>query len=118
MIRRSGDELRRTAGEGTWGRWRCRNGIGLGLREMEEHTLSTDPDFVTRLDLAGALRRRRRLRRVCWWLLALGAWLMLMGLSTAHGVISGGALTAGGGCALVLWPALTARGLRVSSQRP
>lgn len=87
------------------------------LREMEEHTLSTDPDFVTRLDLADALRRRR-LRRVCWWLLALGAWLMLMGLSTAHGVISGGALTAGGGCALVLWPALTARGLRVSSQRP
>lgn len=88
------------------------------LQEMEEHTLSTDPDFVTRLDLAGALRRRRRLRRVCWWLLALGAWLMLMGLSTAHGVISGGALTAGGGCALVLWSALTARGLRVSSQRP
>src|SRR6478735_12380563 len=38
------------AGEGEWGRWRCRNGIGLGLREMEEHTLSTDPDFVTRLD--------------------------------------------------------------------
>src|SRR5690349_19822939 len=38
------------AGEGGVGRWRCRNGIGLGLREMEEHTLSTDPDFVTRLD--------------------------------------------------------------------
>ena len=56
--------------------------------------------------IAGALRRR--LRRVCWWLLALGAWLMLMGLSTAHGVISGGALTAGGGCALVLWSALVA----------
>ena len=87
------------------------------LREIEQHTLSTDPDFVTRLDLAGVLRRRRHLRRVCWWLLALGTWLMLMGLSAAHGVISGGAVTAGGGCALVMWSALTARGLRVPTQR-
>jgi hypothetical protein len=87
------------------------------LREIEEHTLSTDPDFVTRLDLAGVLRRRRHLRRVCRWLLALGAWLMLMGLSAAHGVISGGAVTAGGGCALAVWSALTAWGLRVPTQR-
>src|SRR6185436_19103940 len=29
------------------------------LREIEEHTRATDPDFVTRLDLAGVLRRRR-----------------------------------------------------------
>ena len=79
------------------------------LREIEEHTRATDPDFVTRLDLAGVLRRRRQLRRMCWWLQALGAWITLMGLSAAHGVISIGALVAGGGCALMVWSALTAR---------
>ena len=58
------------------------------LREIEEHTRATDPDFVTRLDLAVVLRHRRQLRRMCWWLQALGAWMTLMGLSAAHGVIS------------------------------
>jgi len=87
------------------------------LREIEEHTRATDPDFVARLDLADVLRRRRQLRRMCWWLQALGAWITLMGLSAAHGVISIGALVAGGGCALMVWSALTARGLRVSTQR-
>lgn len=87
------------------------------LREIEEHTRATDPDFVTRLDLAGVLRRRRQLRRICWWLQALGAWMTLMGLSAAHGVISIGSLVAGGGCALIVWSALTARSLRASPQR-
>ena len=73
------------------------------LREIEEHTRATDPDFVTRLDLAVVLRHRRQLRRMCWWLQALGAWMTLMGLSAAHGVISVGAIVAGGGCALMVW---------------
>jgi len=55
------------------------------LREIEEHTRATDPDFVTRLDLAVVLRHRRQLRRMCWWLQALGAWITLMGLSAARG---------------------------------
>jgi len=87
------------------------------LREIEEHTRATDPDFVTRLDLAVVLRHRRQLRRMCWWLQILGAWMTLMGLSEAHGVISIGAIVAGGGCALMVWSAFTARGLRVSTQR-
>jgi len=87
------------------------------LREIEEHTRASDPDFVTRLDLAAVLRRRRQLRRICWWLQALGAWTTLMGISAAHGVISIGALVATSGCALMLWSALTRRGLRVSTQR-
>ena len=84
----------------------------IRLWEIEEHTRATDPEFLTRLDLAAVLRRRRRLRRVCRWLQALGAWTMLMGLSAAHGLISGGTLAAAGGCALLVWSALTARGLR------
>lgn len=89
----------------------------LRLQEIEEHTRATDPEFVTRLDLAGVLRRRRQLRRMCRWLQALGAWMMLMGLSAAHGLISVGALVAGGGCALMVWSALTVRSLRGSTQR-
>ena len=87
------------------------------LREIEEHTRATDPDFVTRLDLAVVLRHRRQLRRMCWWLQALGAWVTLMGLSAARGVYSIGALAATGGCVLMVWSALTARGLRVSTHR-
>ena len=87
------------------------------LREIEEHTRASDPDFVTRLDLTAVLRRLRQLRRICWWLQALGAWITLMGISAAHGVISIGALVATSGCALMVWSALTARGLRVSTQR-
>jgi len=89
----------------------------IRLREIEEHTRATDPDFVTRLDLAGVLRRRRRLHRMCWWLQALGAWMMLMGLSAAHGLISVGAVTAAAGCALMVWSALTARSLRGPTHR-
>jgi len=87
------------------------------LWEIEEHTRATDPDFAARLDLAAVLRRRRQLRRMCWWLQALGAWITLMGLSAAHGVISIGALAATGGCALTMWATLTVRGLRVSTHR-
>ena len=83
------------------------------LREIEEHTRATDPDFVTRLDLAVVLRHRRQLRRMCWWLQALGAWITLMGLSAAHGVISIGALAATGGCALSGWAPRPPRGVRV-----
>ena len=49
------------------------------LREIEEHTRATDPDFVTRLDLAVVLRHRRQLRRMCWWQQAFGVWMTLMG---------------------------------------
>jgi len=87
------------------------------LREIEEHTVATDPAFVTRLDLAGVLRRRRRLRRICWWLQAFGAWMTLMGLSAAHGVISIGALVVGFGLTLVVWSTVTARGFRLPTQR-
>ena len=83
------------------------------LREIEEHTAATDPGFVSRLDLAGVLRRRRRLRRMCWWLQALGVWMTLMGLSAAHGVISIGVLVAGFGLTLAVWSTITARGVRV-----
>jgi len=87
------------------------------LREIEEHTRATDPDFVTRLDLAGVLRGRRRLRHMCRWLQVLGAWMMLMGLSAAHGLISGGTLAAAAGCALMVWSTLTARSLRGPTHR-
>ena len=82
------------------------------LAEIEAGTLATDPKFVSRMDLAGALRTRDHLRRICWWLLALGAWLTLTGLFGARGVISLGALGACCGCALMMWSALTARSLR------
>ena len=87
------------------------------LREIEEHTVATDPGFVTRLDLAGVLRRRRQLRRICWWLQALGAWMTLMGLSAAHGVISIGVLVAGFGLTFVVWSTITARGVRLPTPR-
>ena len=49
------------------------------MRGIEEHARATDPGFMTRLDLAGVLRRRRHLRRVCRRLLVFGAWMMLRG---------------------------------------
>jgi fucose permease len=54
---------------------------------------------------------------MCWWLLGLGAWITLMGLSAAHGVYSIGALAATGGYVSMVWPVLTAQGLRVSTHR-
>lgn len=83
------------------------------LADIEAHTRATDPEFVNRLDVADAWRRRRKLRRLCWWLLALGAWMMLMGLSSAAGVISIGSLLAWCGCVLMVWSALTAGSPRV-----
>jgi len=116
MIARSGSRLGQTTDQGV-GSVALSEWDQSRLREIEEHTRATDPDFVARLDLAGVLRRRRQLRRMCWWLEALGAWITLMGLSAAHGIISIGGLAAGGGCALMVWSALTARGLGVSTQR-
>ena len=87
------------------------------LAQIEAHVRATDPDFVLRLDLAGAWRGRRQLRRMCWWLLALGASMMLMGLSSVAGVISFGSLLTLCGSALTMWSALTARGLRVRRPR-
>ena len=82
------------------------------LREIQTRTAAADPQFARRLDLAAAIRRRRRLYRGCWWLLALGVWMMLSGLDEARGLISLGTVAAGAGSALVVWSACTARGLR------
>ena len=87
------------------------------LAEIEAGTLAKDPEFASRMDLAGAVRSRRQLRRMCWWLLALGAWLLLTGMAGARGVISLGALSACCGCGLMVWSALTARSLRDPTQR-
>ena len=87
------------------------------LARIEAGTLATDPGFAARMDLTGAVHSRRQLRRMCWCLLALGAWLLLTGMARADGVISLGALSACCGCGLMVWSALTARSLRVPTQR-
>ena len=82
------------------------------LREIEALTAAADPRFAAQLDLDRAARRRRQLRAVCWWLLAVGAGLALVGAAAAQGVISLGTMLALVGCGLILWSAVTAHGLR------
>ena len=82
------------------------------LQQIESVTAATDPRFARQLDLTDAIRRRHRLYRGCWWLLALGTWMILSGLDEARGLISLGTVAAGAGSALAVWSACTAHGLR------
>jgi hypothetical protein len=82
------------------------------LREIEVLTVAADPRFARRLDLDVAVRRRQRLRWGRWWLLALGAWLMIIGVGAAAGSVLLGMVVAGAGCGLMVWAALTFRATR------
>lgn len=82
------------------------------LREIESLTVAQDPRFAAHLDLDRMTRQRRRLQVVCWWLLAVGMVLALLGAGAARGLISLGTMVAAAGCALIVWATVTARGLR------
>lgn len=88
------------------------------LKEIEFHERAIDPGFVTRLDLPAVVAHDRRLRRLCRWLLTVGAWMTFIGFVAARGPISIGTLVAGCGCALMAWSAVTGRMWRSAKDAP
>ena len=72
------------------------------LAEIETGCRTEDPDFVTRMNLAAQRSRRTRLKLLAQGAIWIGTLVFVLGAGAARGLVSGGAIIACYGAAMII----------------